>query len=50
MPCWGDVHYEPKKTIVPIKRKNIIICVATFQVDESEIEVMYVEYIIDEGN
>jgi hypothetical protein len=43
------VHDEPKKTIVPIK-KNIIIFVATFQVDESEIEVIYVEYIIDEGN
>jgi hypothetical protein len=50
MPCSGDVHNEPKKTIVPIKRKNIIIFVTTFQVDESEIEVMYVEYIMDESN
>jgi len=40
---------NPKKTIVPIK-KNIIIFVTTFQLDESEIEVMYVEYIIDESN
>jgi hypothetical protein len=50
MPCSGDVHNEPKKTIVPIKRKNIIIFVTTFQVDENEIEVMHVEYIMDESN
>jgi hypothetical protein len=41
---------NPKKTIVPITRKNIIIFVTTFQVDENEIELMHVEYIIDESN